>query len=301
MLRVIKSSEIFEFEAEPVRIENAIITEKPEPEPEPELPPEEELTETDGEFIEISRALKMQEEEEKARLEEEQRKREEEIEAEIERRLAPLRAELEKGLDRLNEKAERVITDAVERARKEEEQIRIEALNEARETKIAAYNEGFEEGKKAGIEQAQKYISAAAEFLNQINANKEAYFLSHKDEFLDTGYYIIEKIIGCQLSVDKKTIASIVKEAAKNFRNSKSIRISVSETDIGETATADVDFIKKAAGNIPDIEIEILPDADPGTVVIDNGSEIIDASVPTQLDLLKEIMENSRIKRTDTE
>lgn len=300
MLRVIKSSEIFDFEAEPVRIDNTVSVELPEEEiPEPAEP--EETEETDGEFIEISKALKMQEEEEKARAEEERLQREKEFEEEVERRLAPLREELEDSLDRLNEKAERVITEAVERARREEENIRIEALNEARETKIKAYNEGFEEGRKAGEEQAQRYINTAAEFLKEINSKKDAYFLSHKDEFLETGYYIIEKIIGCQLAVDKNTIASIVKEAAKNFRNSSSVRISVAETDVSVDTAASLDFIKAAAGNIPDIEIEILPDAESGTVVIDNGSEIIDASVPTQLDLLKEIMENSKIKRNDAE
>ena len=52
-------------------------------------------------------------------------------------------------------------------------------------------------------------------------------------------------------------------------------------------------LIRSIAGNIPNVEIEVLHDAEEGTVILDNDSEIIDASVPTQLEFLREIM-NSR-------
>ena len=40
-------------------------------------------------------------------------------------------------------------------------------------------------------------------------------------------------------------------------------------------------------------------DAPPGTVILDNGSEIIDASIPTQLDFLKEIMKSAHGDKED--
>ena len=42
------------------------------------------------------------------------------------------------------------------------------------------------------------------------------------------------------------------------------------------------------------MEIELDEDAEEGTVIVDNGSEIVDAGVPTQLEFLKEIMRTTR-------
>ena len=90
------------------------------------------------------------------------------------------------------------------------------------------------------------------------------------------------------------TIFNILKQASKTFRNDDYLKISFAEGDVDENIVTDLEFIRGVVGNIKEIDIEILPDAEEGTVIIDNGSEIIDASVPTQLDLLKEIMNNSR-------
>jgi hypothetical protein len=56
-------------------------------------------------------------------------------------------------------------------------------------------------------------------------------------------------------------------------------------------------FIKQLIPFVEHIDIEILEDAPEGTVILDDDSEITDASVPTQLDLLKEILRNTRGNR----
>ena len=105
-----------------------------------------------------------------------------------------------------------------------------------------------------------------------------------------------EKITLEELKTDKNVLFRIVEQAAKNFRNSDYIKISFAKGDVSREVVTDLEFIKTLVGNIPEIEVEILPEAAEGTVILDNNSEIIDASVPTQLELLQEIMKNSKNK-----
>ena len=37
------------------------------------------------------------------------------------------------------------------------------------------------------------------------------------------------------------------------------------------------------------MEVELLPEAEPGTVIVDNGSEIVDAGIMTQLRMIQEL------------
>ena len=59
---------------------------------------------------------------------------------------------------------------------------------------------------------------------------------------------------------------------------------------ITQSVVTDEKLLRQIAGNIPEVEIELLQDAKSGTVIIDNDKEIIDASVPTQLDFLKQVL-----------
>ena len=42
-------------------------------------------------------------------------------------------------------------------------------------------------------------------------------------------------------------------------------------------------------GGAEHVEVELLPDAEPGTVIVDNGSEITDAGINTQLRMIQEL------------
>ena len=68
-----------------------------------------------------------------------------------------------------------------------------------------------------------------------------------------------------------------------------------------ERFKTDEKLINKIIPFIPDIEIVFDEDTEDGTIVLDNGSEIVDASIPTQLDFLKEILNNTSGGSNDDE
>ena len=157
------------------------------------------------------------------------------------------------------------------------------------------FEAGFEAGKEEALKKCEKYLETAGALLSEINSKKEAYYISHEYELCETVLDMVRKIILSEIKTDPEVIDRIAANAARSFRNSDYVKISVAQGEASRKFVTDKEFIKSLIPFIPEIEIEELDplDTPPGTVVLDNGSEIIDASIPTQLEFLKEIMKNS--------
>ena len=162
------------------------------------------------------------------------------------------------------------------------------------DAKNSGFAQGFQEGKRIAQEELSSQLNAVKQILDQLNSEREAIYIDNENDLIDTAYEMTRKITLSEIKTDKDVIFNIVKQACKNFRNSDYVKISLAKCDVEETVVTDQEFIKKIAGNIPDVEIEILPDAQSGTVILDDNEEIVDASVPTQLDFLKEVLNASK-------
>ncbi|MDE6600395.1 MAG: hypothetical protein K2K34_09995, partial [Oscillospiraceae bacterium] len=162
------------------------------------------------------------------------------------------------------------------------------------QAKKEGFNEGFEDGRKESLEKYSKYIDASGRLLSEINSRKEAYYISSEEEMRTTVFELVNKIVRTELRTNPKVIEGIIAEAAKNFRNSDYIKITLAEDGITERFKTDEKLIKDIIPFIPEVEIEFDEDAEEGTVIEDNGSEIVDAGVPTQLEFLKEILRTTR-------
>ena len=88
---------------------------------------------------------------------------------------------------------------------------------------------------------------------------------------------------------DKAVVKKTIKEAGKSFRGSEYVKLTLSKTDVSEEMAADTDYFKKLFTNVKNVEVEVLKDAPSGTVIIDNGSEITDAGIQTQLKMIEEL------------
>lgn len=223
---------------------------------------------------------------------------EERIQTEVLNRMASLERELsekgKKAFEEIELQKSKIISEAILSAKKMKDDAEKESLILKETAKKEGYDEGFAQGKKEALEQEKKYIEDVVKLLSEINKAKEELYNSYENEILDLAYQITQKITLSEIQTDKNIIFNIVKQALKNFRNSDFVKISLAKCDVEANVVTDEAFLKKIAGNINNIEIELLPDAKSGTVILDNDKEIIDASVPTQLDLLKEIMNNSK-------
>lgn len=267
---------------EPVRLDNKVNISS------------EETAEEDGEFV-SAEELERQEEERKAA---EEKRFNDAVNAEIDKFMANHKAAFEREresiIDQAKKQAAAMTADAraatlavMEKAEKECAAIKEQAKKEG-------HDEGFAEGRKESIEKYEKYIDAAGKLLAEINSRKDAYYISNEDELRETAFEMVKKITMTELKTAPKIMDGIIAEAAKNFRNSDYVKITLAEDDITERFKTDAKLINKIIPFIPEIEIEFDNEAETGTAILDNGSSIVDAGVPTQLEFLKEIMKNTR-------
>lgn len=224
------------------------------------------------------------------------------VNAEVRRIIEMRSAELEQQriniLDAANKAAKATAEDAKKTTAAVLERASKECAILKEKAKAEGFKEGFDEGKKQSMEKCSKYIDASAQLLSDINAHKDAYYISNEKELRETLFLMVQKITKAELKTDPAVIERIIADAAKGFRNSDYIKISLADGEVSREIKTDEKLIKKLIPYIPDIDVEILPDAEEGTVILDNNEEIVDASIPTQLDFLKEILKNTREKTT---
>lgn len=265
---------------EPVKIDNTVY-----------MPGEDEET---GEVISA--------EEQRRRAEEERAEQERRINEEIETRYAQMLAEHSAALEQerakvledgrneaatITAEAKAATMAVMEKAKRECAMLKEQARKEG-------YDEGFAEGKKDSLDKYEKYIDASGRLLAEINSRKEAYYVSAEEEMRQTVFELVNKIVRTELKINPQVIEGLIADAAKNFRNSDYIKITLAEDGITERFRTDEKLVKDIIPFIPEVEIELDEDAEEGTVIVDNGSEIVDAGVPTQLEFLKEIMRTTR-------
>lgn len=219
-------------------------------------------------------------------------------EVELKERYNALEQQLEQDYRDKLARVEREKNEILENASVHAQAMLSQANNDAERIKQDAKNSGFaqgyQEGKCEALAELSSQLNSAKQLIDQLNSEREAVYIDNENALIDTAYEMTRKITLSEIKTDKDIIFNIVKEACKNFRNSDYVKISLAKCDVEENVVTDQKFIKKIAANIPDVEIEILSDAQSGTVILDDNEEIVDASVPTQLDFLKEVLNASK-------
>lgn len=286
MLKVVKPSQaVFDYNNK-VAIDNTVVM--PEP------------PEDSDEFLSFREKKEREEEERQRKLREQvetESRIQREIEAGVERQMNErhmvINGERDRILEEAHQQAETMIAEARSAAMHYLRQAENDNAIAAEKARKAGYTDGFASGKKESLAKCETYLKAAAGFLDEINSRKEAYYISNREEMKETVLELVKKITLQEIKTDPTIIEGIIAQAAKNFRNSDYVKISLANGKVAQKLRTDANFVKELIPFIPDIEIEVLNEAEDNTVILDNGSEIIDASVPTQLDFLREIVKNT--------
>lgn len=212
-----------------------------------------------------------------------------------------LKAELVALKEQYIEQGKEVILEARRRADelvKNAESHADEIVRDAEKTRgdvfIKARAEGFEQGRKDGIEaclaEGQGVLDEARNYAEQINIHKVELFKRYEKEIYETVMAIANKVTLDSMSVKDGTAAKkLIKKAAKDFRNSQMIRITLDENGASTELAGDYEYLKELCGGAARVEVELLADAEAGTVIVDNGEEITDAGIQTQLKMIREL------------
>ena len=196
--------------------------------------------------------------------------------------------------EKTKEMAQQTILDA----RSEAEQILKSAKSEAEKLGEQAKKDGYEEGSKQGYDEGYlKALKKCKETLlelkslsEQVTSEKTEIMMQYERQLFDTIFDIAQRVtLGALGQKEKGIITRMIHEAGRKFKASKNVKLTLSKLDVSEEADIDEELLKEVFRSCENVEIEILDDAPAGTLLIDDGSEITDASVMTQLKMVEQL------------
>ena len=194
-------------------------------------------------------------------------------------------------------------------ARLEAEQIKEQALKDAeaevhelyRAARADGYNGGFTEGMAAAMREAQAEIARQAEaqgaevkrFLDEATHRRGLILQETKEDLRDLALAVAEKVIRISLKSSGDILLRMIETATEKHRRCEWVQIYIADCDTKNIALSTPE-LTAALGHLSN-RIRIIPMADDesGTCIIEMPDEIIDASVSTQMDNIREVIQNA--------
>ncbi len=194
-------------------------------------------------------------------------------------------------------------------ARLEAEQIKEQALKDAeaevhelyRAAQADGYNGGFTEGMAAAMSEAQAEIARQAEaqgaevkrFLDDATHRRDLILQDTKEDLRDLALAVAEKVIRISLKSSGDILLRMIETATEKHRRCEWVQIYIADCDTKNIALSTPE-LTAALGHLSN-RIRIIPMADDesGTCIIEMPDEIIDASVSTQMDNIREVIQNA--------
>lgn len=206
------------------------------------------------------------------------------------------REEARSIIQRANQTAE----DILQEARDQAEQIR-------REAREQGYQEGHAQGREEGTAAArEEYHAACQESLDAFKQDMERALASvqeakehcvkrYLEELKNCSVAIAEKVIHISLSSSGEIIKRMILAETERMNKVAWVKIYMEKTDYELMMQTDADVIGELSRLSDNIKFIVMEKEQTGSCIIELPSEIIDISVDTQMENIKEIMGSVRM------
>ena len=207
---------------------------------------------------------------------------------------------------RLREEQERA-SEILAQARREAEEVLAKAREEAEVLRQEAREKGREEGYEAGMEQGRADSEAlyeqevetfqknAADFMDTIRREKDEVREKYLDDLKRVVLAIAEKVIHTSLKSSENIIHRMIIAATDKLKKTEWAKIYINKCDAKITMNTDVEFLNALSHLSDNVKIVAMDNEEEGICIIELPEEIIDASVSTQLENIKDILNNARV------
>lgn len=196
----------------------------------------------------------------------------------------------EKILDDAKERAEALIQQRLEEAEKEIEAAKEEAKSEGYRQ---GYAEGLEQARVEGSAKLEEHLRQqtrqVAEFLEKASGVREQMIRDSQDELCDLSMAVAEKVIHISLKSSREVIARMIQVVTEKMKRREWVHIYVGGCDAAGLAQITPELTVALASLSDHIKIIPMADDESGTCIIETPDEIIDASVSTQLQNIREL------------
>lgn len=197
----------------------------------------------------------------------------------------------EEILEQAKIQAEKLLADAREQA----EILREEAFGEGRE-------QGIEEGRKQAYteymselgEEIKNLQRNAADVIQSVSQEKARILEKYADDLKKIALAVAEKIVHTSLQASGDVVKRMILAATDKMTKRQWAKIYITKCNTGIALDVDAEFLDMLSHLSDNIKIVAMENEEEGTCIIELPDEIIDASVGTQLENIKDIINNVR-------
>lgn len=197
----------------------------------------------------------------------------------------------EELLKQAQEKADRLLADAREQA----EILRKEAYEEGREQGLKdGYEQAYTEHKAELSEEIRVLQRNAADVIQSVGYEKDRILEKYIDDLKKITLSVAEKIVHTSLQTSGDVVKRMILAATDKMKKRQWAKIYITKCNTGIALDVDAEFLESLAHLSDNIKIVTMDNEEEGTCIIELPDEIVDASVGTQFENIKDIINNVR-------
>lgn len=197
-----------------------------------------------------------------------------------------------KALEDAQEQAKKILEDA----HKQADILRQKAFSEGHEEGAeAGYNEAYEEQRRLLDQEIRQLRTNASDVMKSISIEKTKLLEQYVDDLKKISLAIAEKIIQTSLQSSGDIVKRMILAATDKITKKQWAKIYITKCETGVSMEVDAEFLDALSKLSDNIKIVTMDNGEEGTCIIELPDEIIDASVSTQLENIKDILNNVRI------
>lgn len=197
--------------------------------------------------------------------------------------------------------------EILEQAKARAHQILADAKEQADALREQAYEEGMEAGRKQGFDEAhaeqrslldgevRELQRAVAEVVESVTIEKDKLIENSVDSLKDISISVAEKIIRTSLQSSGDIVKRMILAATEKMKKRQWAKIYVTKCKTGFSLEVDTEFLERLSHLSDNVKIVTIDSGEEGTCIIELPDEIVDASVGTQLENIKDVINNARM------
>jgi flagellar assembly protein FliH len=201
-------------------------------------------------------------------------------------------ASVEEILEEAHAQARLIINDA----RSQAEYLRDQGYREGQEAgRQDGTREAYDEQRRILDAEIQELRNNISEVIQSVSAEKEKLLEQYVDDLKKISLTVAEKVIQTSLQSSGDIVKRMILAATDKITKKQWAKIYITKCDTAVSMDVDTEFLEKLSKLSENIKIVTMDNGEEGTCIIELPDEIIDASVGTQLENIKDILNNVRV------
>ena len=147
--------------------------------------------------------------------------------------------------------------------------------------------QGLEKGKQAVVGELEKAIQRLRHAYMDIEKYRKQLYFNAEADTVDLALAVAQKVIGQEISVDRKIVLNVVKGALEKVIDHEKVKIRINPSDLETVKTALFEFLPLVE-NLENIHFESDAAVTEGGCIVETNFGNIDARIENMLDQINE-------------